>query len=256
MKNPTERFSDVVENYVKYRPFYPPEMLQALVNACDLTKDTIIADVGSGTGLLSQLFLEQGNVVYGVEPNEAMRIAAEHDLKGFTNFHSVNGTAEATSLASHSVNLVTAGTAFHWFDADKTKQEFQRILKPDGWALLVWNVRNTEESALMREYENLCITFSEEYKNSRAEQFDKTALKSFFAPNPMHLKSYRNTQQFDWQGLKGRLLSVSYILKPDHIRYEEMLAALKNIFDRHQKNGHVEFLYATKMYYGQLEILN
>src|SRR3990167_7587928 len=166
MNKPTERFIETVQDYIKYRPSYPKEVLQLLIDEGDLTKNKIIADVGSGTGLLSKLFLDYGSVVYGVEPNQSMREAAEEYLKEYSNFYSINGTAEATLLEDQSVNIITVGTAFHWFDIVKTKVEFRRILKKDGWVLLVWNVRNMEESALLRDYENLLLMYGTDYKES------------------------------------------------------------------------------------------
>lgn len=252
MNKPTERFTETVQDYIKYRPSYPKEVLQLLIDECDLRKNKIIADVGSGTGLLSKLFLNHGNSVYGVEPNQAMREAAEEYLKEYSNFYSINGTAEATSLDKKSIDIITVGTAFHWFDIANTKVEFKRILKKDGWVLLVWNVRNIEESELLREYENLLLVYSTDYKESNARKFNKTAVKEFFSPNEMKMCSFKNAQRFDWNGLKGRLLSTSYSLRPGNARYDEMLKKLKEIFERYQKNGIVEFLYDTKLNYGHI----
>ncbi len=252
MNKSTERFTQTVQDYIKYRPSYPKEVLQLLIDECDLRKNKIIADVGSGTGLLSKLFLNYGNLVYGVEPNQPMREAAEEYLKEYPNFYSINATAEATSLEKQSVDIITVGTAFHWFDIAKTKVEFKRILKVGGWVLLVWNVRNVEQSKLLRDYENLLLKYGTDYKESNARKFNKTATKEFFSPNEMKVHSFKNTQQFDWAGLKGRLLSTSYSLRPGDDKYEEMLNELKDIFERYQKNGMVEFLYDTKLNYGRI----
>lgn len=252
MKKSTERFTQTVQDYIKYRPSYPKEVLDLLIDKCDLTKDKIIADVGAGTGLLSKLFLNYGNLVYGVEPNQSMREAAEKDLKKYSNFLIIPGTAEATSLVKHSVDIITVGTAFHWFDIHKTKVEFRRILKIGGWVLLVWNVRNVEQSAFLLDYENLLLKYGTDYKESNARKFDKTAVEEFFSPNEMKTQSFRNVQQFDWNGLKGRLLSTSYSLRPGDNQYEEMLNELRKIFESHQRNGIVEFLYDTKLNYGRI----
>src|SRR6476469_8499971 len=141
MQDSTKRFSSRVENYIKYRPSYPPTVIDILTEHCQLTPAAVMADIGSGTGLLTELFLKHGNRVFGVEPNRAMREAGERLLAGYSNFTSVDGVAEATTLPDHSVAFVTAGQAFHWFDVAKTRQEFIRILQPQGWAVLVWNVR-------------------------------------------------------------------------------------------------------------------
>lgn len=252
MTNSISRFTQTVKDYIKYRPAYPNEILNVLANECGLTKEKIIADVGSGTGLLTKLFLDNGNVVYGVEPNQTMREAGEFYLKGYSHFHSVAGSAEATGLTNQSIDMITAGTAFHWFDPEKTKQEFKRILRSPGWVVLIWNVRDVAQSNLVRDYENLILQFSKDYKETNAEKFDKTIADTFFSPYVMQKAIFKNSQQFDWEGLKGRLLSSSYSLRPEDTRYDEMLRELKHIFHRYQKDGRVDFLYATKMYYGRL----
>lgn len=252
MKDYSSRFTQTVQDYIKYRPSYPRDVLQVLIDECGLTKDKVIADIGCGTGLLAKLFVENGNPLYGVEPNDAMRLASDDFLKAYPDFHSVKGTAEDTTLDSHSVDFVIAGTAFHWFDADKAKHEFKRILRSPGWVMLVWNVRNLELSPLMREYEELIIDCGTDYAESNARKFEKTVEASFFSPNEMKMKSFRNSQQFDWEGLQGRLLSTSYSLRPGDDRYDEMMRVLRVIFDRYQENGMVTFLYDTKIYYGCL----
>lgn len=252
MSDPANRFTKTVEYYLKYRPSYPPEIIPFLVKECGLTKDKVIADIGSGTGFLTKLFLDFGNTVYGVEPNRAMREAGEDYLRQYHDFHSIDGSAEVTTLSNQSIDIITVGTAFHWFDAEKTRHEFKRILTSPGWVILIWNVRDVEHSPLMQDYETLIIKYGTDYKSSKAEEFDKTALSTFFTPFEMKTTVFKNVQQFDWEALKGRLLSTSYIIRPDHPRFEEMLQTLSNIYNRHQKNDKVIFLYETKIYYGRL----
>lgn len=252
MHNSINRFTQTVQDYIKYRPSYPTEVLETLIEDCGLTKNSIIADIGSGTGLLAKLFLDYGNTVYGVEPNQAMREAGEEYLKQYSNFISVDGTAESTNLKDKSIDIITVGTAFHWFDPEKTKVEFKRILKNHGWVLLVWNVRDVERSTLIRDYEKLILKYGTDYRESSASKFDKTALDTFFSPDEIKTQSFTNSQKFDWEGLKGRLLSTSYSLRPDDKQYDNMLSDLKDIFDRYQKNGKVEFLYSTKLHYGHI----
>jgi len=253
MANNANRFTETVENYVKYRPSYPSEIYLFLVQHCGLTQEKVIADVGSGTGFLSQLFLEQGHTVYGVEPNQAMRVAGENYLARYPDFHSINGFAEATTLEGASVDWVVVGTAFHWFDARKAKMEFKRILRSPGFVLLIWNVRDKEKSAFLRDYEMLISTYSKDYKHSPAQSFDETATAEFFKPYPMETAAYRNQQQFDWEGLKGRLLSTSYSLRETDSEYSQMLHHLRKIFEQHQRNGLVEFLYSCRLYYGRIK---
>jgi ubiquinone/menaquinone biosynthesis C-methylase UbiE len=250
--NPTERFTETVQNYIRYRPPYPSAVLDLLISECKLSKAKIMADIGSGTGLLSQLFLNYGNTVYGVEPNQAMRAAAADCLRSYPYFHSVAGCAEATQLPDKTIDFITAGTAFHWFDPDKTKREFQRIGKANAWVVLVWNVRNTEASALVSDYEDLICKYGKDYTTSNASKMDKVVLKEFFAPHSMKTAAFKNSQQFDWLGLKGRLLSTSYSLRPGDLHYESMLDELKLIFERYQEAGKVAFLYETKVYYSPI----
>jgi SAM-dependent methyltransferase len=253
MRNTVERFNETVENYLKYRPSYPEEVYSLLARQYDLSPEKVIADIGSGTGFLSKLFLDHGYTVYGVEPNQAMRHAAERYLSNNSNFYSINGLAEKTELKNESIDWVIVGTAFHWFDIEKTKIEFKRILKSPGFCCVIWNVRNKKESALIQDYENLILTFSNDYKESRAQEFDQTIVNDFFSPYEMYAASFVNKQIFDWEGLKGRLLSTSYSLRESDSRYADMINELRYIFDKHESNGKIEFLYDTKMYYGQLK---
>src|SRR5690349_12791287 len=139
VKDATLRFSSRVDNYVLFRPGYPFEVLELLKQECGLTSDSVIADIAFGTGIFTRMLLENGNRVYGVEPNADMRRAGERFLKNYSNFTSIAGTAEATSLPDHRVNIITAAQAAHWFDPEKARREFIRILKPKGWLVLIWN---------------------------------------------------------------------------------------------------------------------
>ena len=123
--NATSRFSDRVENYVRYRPGYPPEVIQELKSECGLMASHVIADIASGTGIWTRMLLENGNPVFGVEPNAEMREAGERLLAAFPKFTSVAGTAEATTLADQSVDFVTAAQAAHWFDRERARREFR-----------------------------------------------------------------------------------------------------------------------------------
>src|ERR1019366_8204811 len=127
MSDPTGRFSSRVDDYVRYRPSYPSGIVTLLQLHCGLTPVSVVADIGSGTGLLAELFLKFGCVVFCVEPNIQMRIAGEHMLRGFGNFHSVDGRAENTGLGDASVDLAVSGQAFHWFDPVRTRDELRRI---------------------------------------------------------------------------------------------------------------------------------
>ena len=251
MQKSTERFSDRVDNYIKYRPSYPPAIVSFLAETCELTPASMIADVGSGTGILTQLFLDNGNSVYGVEPNTQMREAAEQLLQGYPNFTSVAGQAENTTLLPHSVDFILAGQAFHWFELSQTKPEFARILHPAGWIVLVWNERQLV-SPFMQAYEQMLTTYAKEYAVVNHTNVGETTIGEFYNPGRFQMTSFENFQEFDFEGLKGRLLSCSYAPKEDQPEYLPMMNALREIFERHESDGKVRFEYATQVYHGQL----
>ncbi|HWP84859.1 MAG TPA: class I SAM-dependent methyltransferase [Terriglobia bacterium] len=251
MQDSVERFTSRVENYVKYRPHYPRAILQMLATECGLTPESRIADVGAGPGQLAELFLENGNLVYAIEPNPAMREAAEQALAGYPNARILAGTAEATPLPDHSVDFVTAGQAFHWFDRARARSEFARILKPAGWVVIVWNQRETA-TPLMAAYEALVRRYSPDYEKVDHRLITADILREFFGPQGCQKKNFPNFQDFDYAGLEGRLLSSSYAPPPGDPAYGPMLAALRELFDAHQVNGRVRFDYTTCVYYGRL----
>jgi SAM-dependent methyltransferase len=246
----TERFSNRVENYIKYRPGYPPEVLQLFRNKMFLQTDSVIADIGSGTGISAKIFLENGNEVFGVEPNEAMRKASEVFLQDFSNFHAVDGTAENTTLGNKSVDFIIAAQAFHWFDAEKTRTEFRRILRPNGFVALIWNERQTDSNEFLRDYEKFLLEFGTDYKEVRHEQVTNEKISKFFQAE-FKEETFKNSQTFDFEGLKGRLLSSSYIPSEDHPRFSEMIKELSRLFTHHQKNDTIDILYDTKVFYSQ-----
>ena len=252
MTNPTGRFSSRVENYVKYRPGYPPEVISLLAEECGLAADSVVADIGSGPGNLSELFLRHGCRVYGVEPNREMREAGERLLSAYANFESVDGSAEATTLDGRSVDFVVAGQAFHWFEHDAARREFARILRPGGWAVIIWNDRRTSGSPFFEAYERLLRTRGTDYKEVSLKYADENALRPFYGPRGMRLKVFDNEQRFDFEGLKGRLLSSSYTPEPGHPNHLPMLEELAALFDAHATDGRVVFEYETKVYYGQM----
>jgi SAM-dependent methyltransferase len=251
MAQSVERFSSRVANYVRYRPGYPPAIIDLLKTECGLTSASLIADIGSGSGKLSELFLENGNMVFGVEPNAAMRVAAEEILESYSGFRSVDGTAESTTLESVSVDFVTSGQAFHWFDVTKAKAEARRILKPGGWAVLVWNERQVDTTPFLHDYEQFLLQYGSDYPVVRHEN-SLAAIADFFAPENVRLESYPNSQEFNFEGLKGRLLSTSYIPELGHPNFDSMLRDLSDIFNKYEKDGRISFDYDTRVYYGRL----
>jgi SAM-dependent methyltransferase len=246
-----ERFSNRVENYVKYRPTYPAQILNLFRGKMNLQNDSIIADIGSGTGISAKLFLENGNTVFGIEPNEVMREAAEIFLQDFPNFKSVNGMAENTNLENESVDFVVAAQAFHWFDREKTREEFKRILRDKGFIALMWNERQLNSTEFLRDYERLLIEFGTDYETVRHENITKETLQDFFQTD-FEQKTFSNVQAVDFEGLKGRMLSSSYIPTKENPRFAEMLENLEMLFAEHHENDRIEILYDTNIFYGQI----
>jgi SAM-dependent methyltransferase len=248
--DPTRRFSDRVENYIRARPGYPAGVIATLAADCGLTPDSSVADVASGTGIFTRLLLENGNPVFAVEPNAEMRSAAESALVVYPKFHSVAGSAEATTLPSHSVALVTAAQAGHWFDLPRARAEFARILRPGGWVALIWNERLTSSTSFLRNYEQLLLTYAIDYKDVRHEK-TTAVIGSFFAPIRYREKVLTTYQDLDYTSLQQRLLSSSYAPLEDHPEHAPMLTELRRIFDFNQHDGRVRIDYETRMYYAQ-----
>lgn len=253
MRDPTRRFSTRVENYVKYRPDYPVAILDLLRGECGLTPACVIADIGSGTGISAQLFLANGNRVYGVEPNREMREAGERLLAQYPRFVSIAATAERTTLPDALADFIVAGQAFHWFDRESARTEFSRVLKPGGWVVLMWNERRVDDTPFLQDYERLLRTYSTDYAMVDHRQMDDSVLGAFFGPGGFRLARFDNAQQFDFEGLRGRLLSSSYAPEPAHPNYEPMLLELRCIFEAHRSHGTVTIAYDTNVYWGRLD---
>jgi SAM-dependent methyltransferase len=249
--NATSRFSDRVENYVRYRPGYPLQVLETLKLECSLKREHLMADIASGTGIWTRLLLENGNRVSAIEPNSGMREAAERLLSSFSNFTSIAATAEATSLPDHSMDFVTAAQAAHWFNRKQSRREFGRILKPGGWLVLVWNERLTDSTPFLRDYEQLLLTYGTDYQDIRHER-TTDAVNEFFDPAPYEERNFPMLQEFDYAGVEGRLLSSSYAPGPEHPKHTGMLKELRRIFDEHAVENRVAFEYKTRVYFGKV----
>ena len=250
--DPTARFSNRVDDYVRYRPSYPAGVLEILRAEVGLTPASIIADVGSGTGISAELFLRNGNTVYAVEPNDAMRHAAERLLGGYHAFHSVNGRAEATTLPDASIDLSLAAQAFHWFDVPKARAEWQRILRPDGWAVLVWNTRRTDTSPFLRAFEALLQRFGTDYRDVVHTNISADSLQAFYGGAHYVKKTLDHHQELDQDGIRGRLLSSSYAPAAGHPNHEPMPAELERIVAEHGREGWVRVEYETEVYVGRV----
>jgi ubiquinone/menaquinone biosynthesis C-methylase UbiE len=251
VQDSTQRFSSRVENYVRYRPGYPSAVIDLLKDDCGLTPASVIADVASGTGIFTRMLLENGNRIFGVEPNSDMRTAGEESLRTYPRFTSIAGAAEATTLDDHTVDFVTAAQAAHWFDREKSRSEFIRICRPGGWTVLLWNERRTGSTPFLRAYEQLLLEYGTDYQDVRHERTTQE-IETFFAPSRFQSRTFDYQQVFDYPALEGRLLSSSYTPQPGETRFAPMLRELRRMFDSYQADGQVGFEYDTRVYYGQL----
>ena len=250
---PKKRFSSRADNYSKFRPNYPEDIISYLESEEVLYKDSIIADIGSGTGILSELFLKNGNSVFGIEPNSDMRNAAELLLKKYQNFHSIDGSAECTNMEENSINIITVGQAFHWFDQVKARKEFMRILKPEGYAVIIWNNRKRSGSKFLEQYEDLLLTYGTDYRKISNIHIDFEQFYGFGKNSEGYTREvFENYQFLDYPGLKGRLLSTSYTPLDDHPNYNNMITELEKIYKENNQKGLVRFDYETEVYYGRL----
>jgi SAM-dependent methyltransferase len=250
--DPTQRFCTRAGDYARYRPGYPPRILNILRDATGLTSEAAIADVGSGTGISTSLFLENGNLVYAVEPNLDMRTVAESLLGRHDRFVSVEGRAEATELPGRSVDYVVAAQAFHWFDRQAAHQEFRRILRPGGWVVLLWNRLLLDRTPFLIAYEALLREFGTDYEAVRRYRIDPAVFGAFFE-GEYTVERLENAQVLDLRGVRGRLLSSSFTPGPDNPRREPMLEELRRIFREYNEAGYVRLEYRVELVCGQLE---
>jgi ubiquinone/menaquinone biosynthesis C-methylase UbiE len=250
MKN-TERFSTRVDNYVKYRPHYPAAIIPYLATETGLTRQTIVADIGAGTGISAQPFLDNGNKVWAIEPNTEMREMSKKLLQRFPGFTALAGSAEHTTLPDTSVDLIVSGTAFHWFDQTATAAEFRRIARKNAHVVLMWNVRQAE-LPFEKGYEKLLHQFATDYKDMQHRNVGTSQLATFFQAGTLKEKTFQNAQIFDFSALKGRLLSSSYAPEKGHPMHDSMIKALEDLFWKYQEQGMVKFHYETMLYTGMV----
>lgn len=245
------RFSSRVSDYVRYRPDYPPEVMRTLNEEFHLSPGATVADIGSGTGIFSQRLLDEGYRVWGVEPNAAMRSAAEEHFRGQSGFISVNGSAEQTGLPDQCVELVTAAQAFHWFYSDETRKEFARILQLPGNVLLVWNDRQRSSTPFLKAYDEFLIRVGTDYVRLMEKQDEMLAgLPNFFDPGTYRKRGVIAAQELNREQFRGRVLSSSYVPLKDDAGYSVVVRDLEQLFDDYQENGTVTFLYDVNMHLG------
>ncbi len=251
MKKPTERFSDRVENYVRYRPTYPAEAIDALIEICGVDRSSTLADIGSGTGILTRQLLDRGLRVIAVEPNGEMRQAAESQLSEYGRFTSVDGCAERSTLPDSSVDLIVAAQAFHWFRYDEARREFARIVRAGGWLALIWNQRTVREP-LQQEYEAMLREHAPEYATVCHRNIPEASIERLFVPGSYRVLAFENAQWFDRAGFLGRIQSSSYTPAADAPGYRELVGAAERLFSRHEEDGRVRIAYNTELYLGQV----
>ena len=247
--NPKKRFSSRTKNYAKYRPGYPNEIISYLYEFTGLSKTSVIADIGSGTGICTKTFLDNGNTVYAVEPNEDMRQVAEGLLEAYDNFHSIEGSSENTKLKSDSIDIIIAAQAFHWFDPKPTKEEFLRILKPNGVVVLLWNIRSVKSYGFMHEYLKIIGRYRESYTNESTDDI----MPKFFDYKTVHKKVFNNPQLVDFDRLKGELASFSYLPNEGNANFQLMISELQDLFEKYNNNGNVVLEYETHLYYCKIK---
>ncbi len=250
--NSTERFSDRVADYVRYRPDYPPALLDWLRREHGVDASWRVADIGAGTGISSKMFLDAGHAVVAVEPNAPMRAAAEAWLGDNPRFRIVDGRADATGLDDAGTDLVSVAQAFHWFEPQATRREFARILRPGGLAAIYWNSRRLSGTAFLEGYEALLQRYGTDYTSVAERYADEPRMRSWFGAGWRGTAEFEHGQRLDFEALRGRLMSSSYAPKSDHPQHAPMLQALRELFDACAVDGRVSFDYDTRVYLGEL----
>ncbi len=254
---PEDRFTNRVESYRLHRPGYPAAIVDLLADECGLNESSIIADIAAGTGLLTEIFLARGFNVIAIEPNQQMRDACATLTSQYPRLKCANGSAEATGLPDHSIDLVTVGQAMHWFDLRRTRNEFVRVLSkkdgsPNGWCAVIYNNRRMTGDTFHEGYERILVEFGNDYEAVKHSHLTEDRLVDFFAPNAMRTAVFPNSQQLTLEALMGRILSSSYMPQPGHLRYDEMSHAVERHFAENESGGHVRLEYDCVVCYGQL----
>lgn len=253
----TERFTGRVESYRLHRPRYPEAIVDLLANECNLTAEKRIADVAAGTGLLAEIFLRRNYSVVAIEPNDEMRAACGQLAEQFPKLECLPGTAEATGLSDAAVDCILVGQAMHWFDLKRSREEFVRILRPDGWCAIVYNNRRRGGDAFHEGYEHILREFGIDYAQVQERHLSSDEIeRRFFAPDSARRKSFANAQELSLEALAGRIQSSSYMPRPGQPRYDEMRGAIASLFAQHQSNGRVRLEYECVVTYGQLSALD
>jgi ubiquinone/menaquinone biosynthesis C-methylase UbiE len=251
MVNIPDVFTPVADDYARYRPGYPMELLDEIVGVCGVQPTWQIADIGSGTGNLARLFLQAGYPVIGVEPNREMREAAECQLACYPAFRSLDGTAEHIPLADHSIDLITVGQAIHWFDIAQARNEFLRILRPGGWVAVTWNDGAGQDTAFAQAYRAIKQTYAQ-LRTVVCDVPLSTGVDSLFGAEIPRHASFPHTQRFDLPGFLGRIRSSGVLPQPGVPGCDELTHLLTDLFSHHQQDGKIVFHYMAQLYLGPL----
>lgn len=250
---PTQRFSSRVDDYVRYRPGYPAALMSWLRDLHGVDAGWRVADIGAGTGISTRMWADAGHDVIAVEPNDAMRTAARDAQPASTRVTWVAATAEATTLDNDSVGLVSAAQAFHWFDTAAVHREWARILRHDGLAVVFWNSRLLDGSVFLTGYEALLREYGIDYDAVAERYQDDATMAAWFGDGFAGSARFDNLQRLDFEQLRGRLLSSSYVPQADDPRFDAMLDALRTLFDRcAAADGQIDFVYCTRVFVGRL----
>jgi ubiquinone/menaquinone biosynthesis C-methylase UbiE len=253
MNNLIEKFTPRVTYYERYRPSYPMDLLWLMEKEIGFDVSDNVADIGSGTGILSKLFVQNGNIVFAVEPNNAMRAVAEEKFRNNFNFISISGTAENTKLEDSSIDVIVSGQAFHWFDIKKVPEEFKRILVDNGYVVLVWNERKEKKKGIMYAYEKICRKYGTDYEKYKcSKEITVSSLNKIFGVRNFKYTEFEVKQYLSFEGIKGRLLSSSFI-PLEGLAYKEMIKELKTFFSKYQHYGKVLLEYKTRVFYGKVK---
>ena len=244
----TKKFSRKADAYCSARPAYATAFIEELYSKYGFNNNSVIADIGSGTGILTKQLLDNGSTVYAVEPNGQMRVKAETALKSYNNFHSVNGTAENTELKDGSVDFITVAQAFHWFDIEPFKKECKRILKGDGRIFLIWNMRDSS-SEISTEQSEICKKYCPDFTGFNGGNRNDEEKISLFFGGKFTRKEYDNPLFYDREKFIKRALSSSYSLNENDENFAQYLKELNILFDKYSKDGFLSVPNKTEVYF-------
>lgn len=245
---PTERFTRRADAYRRYRPGYPPALIECILEAAPAARERVVVDLGSGTGLSAEPFLQRGCRVFGVEPNDAMRAAGEEALAAYPDFASVAATAEATTLPAGVAHIISAGQALHWFRLDEARAEIARIAAPGAQLAIFWNTRADDATSFMRGYHALVQKHSTDFQQVYHGNVGDAEIHALFGALPQEL-AFPWTQLLTWEEMEGRTRSSSYM--PDSgPALDSLRDELQALFAAHAAADRVEMHYVAQLWLG------